>query len=128
MALFPTRTTVRGLADFQRDFGRLSKTLQRRLQAELRKIGEPAADLIRREARGHRFSEGSVAGIRSGTRRGGVVIRQSRGKVTGKRADFGSTQYRQAFVPGADMAQPIVAERVEDWLDKVTDEAEGGAL
>lgn len=128
MALFPTSTRVRGLAEFQRDFGRLSKTLQRRLQAEIRELAEPAARAIKGEAARHRFSFGSLAGIRSGSRRGGAVVRQSRGKVTGKRSDFGSTQYRLAFVPGAEEARPEVEKGVERWLDKVTDEAEGGAL
>ena len=122
MSLFPTAVHVRGLRELQRDFGKLSKSLQRELQGQLRKLAEPAADLIRREASGHRFSERSVSGIRAGSRRGGAVVRESRGKVTGKRADYGSILYRQAFLPGAEKARPIVEREVEEWLERITSE------
>lgn len=98
----------------------MSKSLQRELQKEVRKLAVPAADLIRREAQGHRFSARSVAGIRPGSRLGTAVVRQSRGKVTGKRADFGSTQFRLAFLPGAEEAEPIVRVGVEEWLGRIT--------
>jgi hypothetical protein len=120
--LFPTKVEVHGLEELVRDFGKLSKKAQRGLQKELRHLAEPAADLIRREAAGHGFSEGSISGIRAGTRRGGAVVRQSRGTVTGKRSDFGSTQFRYAFIPGAEQAEPIVEKGVEEWLGAITAE------
>jgi hypothetical protein len=122
VSLFPTAVHVRGLKELNRDFGKLSKSLQRELQAEVRKLAEPAADLIRREAAGHNFSAPTLAGIRPGSRRGGAVVRQSRGKKTGTRADFGSIQYRLAFIPGAEEARPIVEKGVEDWLERITAE------
>lgn len=111
---------MQGLRDLTRDFGKLSKTLQRDLQRQLRLLAVPAADIIAREAAGHRFSPQSIAGIRPGTRLGAAVVRQSRNKVTGKRTDYGSTLYRLAFFPGAVEAEPIVHERVERWLNDIT--------
>ena len=120
MSLFPTTVNVRGLKELQRDFGKLSKSLRKELQVEIRKLAEPAADLIAREAAGHNFSAPTVAGIRPGSRRGGAVVRQSRGTKTGKRPDFGSTQFRLAFIPGAEEARPIVEKGVEEWLERIT--------
>lgn len=128
MSLFPTEVHVKGLRELQRDFGKLSKTLQRDLQRQIRKLAEPAADIIRREAAGHGFSTGTLTGIRPGSRMGGAVVRQSRGTKTGKRADFGSIQYRLAFLPGAEEAEPIVRERVEEWLERITASQGGGLL
>lgn len=122
MSLFPTTVHVRGLKELQRDFGKLSKSLQRELQKEIRKLAEPAADIIRREAAGHGFSAPTLAGIMPGSRGGGAVVRQRRGKRTGRRPDFGSIQFRLAFIPGAEEAEPIVREGVEDWLERMTSE------
>ena len=111
---------MRGLRELNRDFGKLSKKLKRDLQKQIRKLAEPAADLIRREAAGHNFSPGTLSGIRPGSRLGAAVVRQSRGKKTGRRSDFGSIQYRLAFIPGAIEARPIIGKGVEDWLDRMT--------
>jgi hypothetical protein len=123
MALFPTSVHVEGLRELTRDFGKLSKKLQRELQAELRKLASPAADLIRREAAGHGFSEGTLSGIRPGSRLGAAVVRQTRGKRTGSRPDFGSIQFRYAFLPGAQEAEPVVLAGVEEWLGRLTAES-----
>ena len=131
MSLFPTEVRTRGLTEFVRDCKKLSKALGRELDGELRKLAGPAAEAIRQEAAGHRFSERSISGIRAGSRRGGAVVRQSRGKVTGKRADFGSTEYRLAFLPGAERARPQVEQGVEEWLGRITAAhglGEGGLL
>lgn len=132
MALYPTGVRVNGLRELNRDFGKLSKKLQREFQAEIRKLAEPAADLICREAMSEGYGEQTVSGIRAGTRRGGAIVRQSRGKTTGSRPDFGSIQYRHAFLPGAAVAQPIIERRVENWLEQITRESglplSGGGL
>jgi hypothetical protein len=126
VSLFPTSVHVEGLNQMQRDFGKLSKNLKRELQGQLRKLALPAADLIRREATGHRFSPRSVEGIRPGTTLGNVVVREARGKVTGKRPDYGSILYRLAFFPGAEEAEPIVRLRVEQWLGDITEDFNRG--
>jgi hypothetical protein len=118
--LFPTRVEVRGLKELQRDFASLGKAQKREIQKQMRKLAEPAADLIRREAAGHGFSARTLSGIRPGSRSGAAVVRQSRGKVTGKRADFGSIQFRLAFLPGAEKAEPVVEKGVEDWLERIS--------
>jgi hypothetical protein len=120
--LFPTQVVVHGLDELIRDFGKLSKKARRELQKELRHLAEPAADLIRREAAGHNFSERSVSGIRAGSRVGTAVVRETRDTVTGKRPDYGSTLYRYAFLPGAEQAEPVVEKGVEEWLGKITSE------
>jgi hypothetical protein len=122
VSLFPTSVHVEGLRELNSAFGRLSKKTQRELQKELRKLAVPAAEAIRREAAGHRFSAPTISGIRPGSRYGGAVVRQSRGKKTGTRADFGSIQYRLAFLPGAEQAEPIVRIGVERWLETITRE------
>ena len=128
MALFPTTVHVEGLRELNRDFGRISKKLQREFQAEIRKLAEPAADAIRRKASGHGFSAPTLSGIRAGSSSGHAVVRQARRKKTGSRPDFGSTQYRLAFLPGAEEAEPEVVKGVEDFLDRITGEGLGGML
>lgn len=113
---------VHGLDQLVRDFGKLSKKAKRGLQKQLRKLAEPAAEEIRRDAEAHGFSAATVAGIRPGTRRGGAVVRQIRRKTTGARPDFGGIQFRYAFIPGADTAEPIVEHGVEEWLGQITAE------
>lgn len=118
--LFPTTIQAEGLTELNRFLGKVDKKVQRDLQKEIRKLAEPASDLIRREAAGHGFSAPTVAGIRPGSSRGHAVVRQRRGKRTGSRPDFGSIQFRLAFIPGAQEAEPIVREGVEDFLDRLT--------
>lgn len=128
MALFPTTVRVEGLRELNRDFGRISKKLQRELQAEIRKLAEPAADAIRSKASAHRFSPATLSGIRPGSRSGQAIVRQTRRKKTGARPDFGSIQYRLAFLPGAAEAEPEVVKGVEDFLDRITGEGLGGGI
>ncbi len=124
--LFPTSVHVEGLRELDRGFGKLSKAFRRSLQAELRKLAAPAADIIRREAMGHHFSARSVEGIRPGSRMGTAIVRESRNKVTGKRPDYGSILFRLAFFPGAEEAEPIVRMRVEQWLGDITEDFNRG--
>lgn len=114
--------TVRthGLRELHRDFGRYSKTLQRGLTKQLRKLAGPAAEHIQAEAESHGFSDATISGIRPGSRSGAAVVRQARRKTTGSRPDFGSIQFRWAFIPGADKAEPEVLHGVEEWLGTFT--------
>jgi hypothetical protein len=108
------------LRELQRDFASLGKAQKREIQKQMRKLAEPAADLIRGEAAGHGFSARTLSGIRPGSRGGAAVVRQSRRKTTGKRSDFGSIQFRLAFIPGAEAAEPVIEKGVEDWLERIS--------
>lgn len=119
---FSSTVVVHGLSELNRDFGRLSRDVQRELQKELRHLAEPAADMIRREAAGEGFSGPTVSGIRAGSLRGGAVVRQRRRKTTGNRPDFGGIQFQNAFIPGADEAEPMIETGVEHWLGQITAE------
>lgn len=130
-APFPARIHVEGLRELNTAFGRVSKRLQRELQAELRNVAEPLAASVRRVAEEKNWGPRTVSGIRAGSTRGQVVIRQNRRKVTGARSDFGALQMREAFIPEAERWGPIVQRRLEVMLDRLTSEngfGRGGQL
>lgn len=49
----------------------------------------------------------------------GVFIRQSRRKVTGKRADFGALQMLKGLIPAAEDGERDLVERVDDALGRL---------
>ena len=120
--LFPTAVNVRGLAELNRDFGKLSRALQRELGEQLAEIAEPVAQDVRRRAAAEGYGERTVSGIAAGRRRGSAVVRQRRKKVTGKRPDFGAIQLREVFVPAVEANRAATERRVEDFLERITRE------
>lgn len=100
---------IKGLAELQRKFRQFDADVKKEIRKELREIAQPMAREIR--AREVRFGARTASGIAAGSRGANAVVRQRRGKTTGKRPDFGRLQYRTAFVPAIKHADPkLVAE------------------
>ena len=114
---------VRGLRELNRDFGKLSKKLQRELQHELRKLAEPVARDIRGRASAENYGAATVAGIAAGTRSGAAVVRQRRRKTTGQHPSFGGLQMREAFIPGLEAHEGEIVLGVEHFLSRITAES-----
>jgi hypothetical protein len=111
---------VEGLRELRRDFGRMSKTLKRDLDKQLRQAGQVVADDAR--PRLARYDVRSAAGIGVRVRGGGrVVVEQKRRRVTGKRPDYGSLQMREALVPAVEAKQGEVERNLERMLDNLAD-------
>jgi len=112
---------VRGLSELVRDFGRISKTAQKELRAELRRAAEPVAEEARNRARGLGLPGSTVGGIAAGTRYGMPVVRQRRRKVTGKHPEYGVLQMRRVLIPAVVAKQDEVVRRVEEMLDRLVE-------
>lgn len=88
---------------------------------ELKEVGEPiAADVRERltEFRGMKTHR-----IRPVVLTGRLVVRQTAGKTTGKRPDFGRTQMRKGFTPALQDWEPRVPALVERALDRMVEAA-----
>lgn len=112
---------VNGMTELVRAFRNLPKELKRELQKEIRKVAQPAADRARVLARGMQLSKKTISGIRPGSRLGMAVVRQSRKKSTGKRADFGPLQMGRVLEPAAEQTMPEAAAQLEVMLDRIAD-------
>src|SRR3990167_1480361 len=98
----------------------MDKELKKDLNRELRE----AADIVAQDARPRlaRYNARSAAGIRPRVRGGGLaVVEQRRGRVTGKRGDWGSLQMRKAFLPALASKRDQVEQRLEEMLDRLGD-------
>jgi hypothetical protein len=102
---------VKGLRELRSALGKGTDALKR-LDEELVKAAEPVA----REAiaRGSRYQ--GIGPFKARRKKGGVIVGQSKRKVTGLRGDFGSTQMRTVLLPALEAKRPEVEDRVEDWL------------
>ena len=80
-------------------------------------IAEPVAeDAV---SRGSRFAGiGPIKPRLHGAR--GVDVEQTKGKVTGKRGDFGALQMRTVLEPALDARQGEVVDRFETVVDEIT--------
>lgn len=112
-------TTVRvsGLNETIRAFNRIDRSLANEVRSELKKVAEPVAA----DARGRigRYSGANTAGIKPVTSTRSVFVRQSQGKTTGKRPDFGALQMRH-LLGALYENQDEIFRGVENMLDRLT--------
>lgn len=114
---------IKGLREFQRALAKGDKEQRARVRAVFKEVGE----IVRREG-ASRFSDidtGSAAGFRTRVRQRGVAVEQSKGRVTGKRPDYGALQMRRALVPALENNEGELTRALESALDKVADIVEG---
>lgn len=83
-----------------------------------------AAEPVRRSwaSRLSRYQGASTATLTPGVLRSGIVVRQRKRAVTGKRGDFGALQMRLGLSALAENAD-VTMRAVEDALDNLTREA-----
>lgn len=133
----PYTTRVRGLREFYVGCARISRTLPRELQRELRDLAEPVAST----ARGHAEAEGwgpkaaggirATASAKAAAGAGGASVVQRNRKTTGDHPNFGPLQMRKALLPAAAEHEDEIVEGVERMLDRLTSEegfGRGGIL
>lgn len=109
---------VQGLRELQRAFRAAGGDLPRELRRELVRVGKPAESDAR--SRLSQYSTRSAGGIRARVRGGStLVLEQRRGRVTGKRPDWGARQMRRALLPArAAHTQELIA-GLEEMLDRL---------
>lgn len=107
---------IRGLKELRRDFGKMSKDLQRELRLELKAAAEPVAADVRSKVA--RYGARTAAGIAAGTRGASAVVRQRQRKTTGLRPDFGRLQMG-LMVESLDEKQPETIRGLERMLDRL---------
>jgi hypothetical protein len=110
---------VRGLSELQRDLGKVSRAAEHSVRDGMKKAAEPVLQAAREKEGKWRGSKPGSIGIRA-TRRSVFVTQRAR-KVTGRRADFGALQYREAFVPALEENEHLVSREVERALDHLLD-------
>jgi hypothetical protein len=110
---------VRGLSELQRDLGKVSREAEKSVRDGMKLAALPVVAAARaKEGKWPGSKPGSI-GIRA-TRRSVFVTQRAR-KVTGRRADFGALQMREAFVPALDENEHLVRREVEHALDHLLD-------
>jgi len=122
---------VNGLTELVKAFRELDPKVKRRLQAELRKIAEPAAYKARRIAFQKLSPIGmaqqrTIMGIRPGSRLGMAVVRQAVKGTTKDHESFGPWQVVNLLEPAAEATMPEAEQRIEAMLDKVATEFNAG--
>jgi hypothetical protein len=112
---------VEGLRELQRSFNKIDRALVKELGTELKKVAEPVASTARQRVT--RFTGASVSTIR--TTRSGLTVYVTQGarKVTGRRGDFGSLQYREVLTPALLEHQDEIKQGVDRFLGKIAGEA-----
>lgn len=110
---------VEGIPELLRKLDEFDKGFKREFQKELRAVGEPIAADIR--GRVSRFGPKTEGGVRPATRVGALYVKQTVGRTTGRRGDFGALQMRTAFLPALDGAKPGVIRGLDDMLGRLAD-------
>ena len=116
---------IKGLKELKRDFGRISKDLDRKLVKALQEAAQPAADKAESYALGRiRNMPGSPdwAGMRIGVARGGVYLAPAaRSRRRRSRPNLGPLLMDLAMGPAVEQEQAVIVERVGDLIDKIAD-------
>jgi hypothetical protein len=118
--------TVRthGVKELARDFGRVAPILKEEIRDELKEAGE----LVKRTSQGklrgfhHPVPDRTISGlrVRAIPAQSRVYVEQGRGRTTGKRKDWGSTQMRRALLPALEQDAPAVVERIDKLVSRVS--------
>ena len=109
---------VKGLREVQRELRKYDKNLPKVVTEPLREVAEPIAATVR-EKLSSRFAGVKTNRIRPVVLSGRLVVRQTAGKKTGKRADFGRTQMVFGFQPALAEHEPTLLAAVERALDRM---------
>lgn len=110
---------TRGIAELQRDLGKVSREAAKSVRDGMKKAAVPVMLSARSKEGKWRGSKPGTIGIRATGR--SVFVTQRARKVTGRRADFGALQMREAFVPALEENENLVERLVERELDHLLD-------
>jgi hypothetical protein len=113
MAGFTVR--IQGLRECQRAFKAAEGDLDKEMRAELRKLGEIVVSAA--DAKGSRYNQ--IGPYKPVVTQSAVLVRQSKGTVTGKRGDFGSLQMRTVLVPALEEKHDEIVSGFDDVVDHV---------
>lgn len=110
--------TVEGLRELQAKLKKADGAVAKDLKDELKKLG----DIVRADAqpRAHWTAVGPYKTI---VKQKEVVVRQSKGKVTGLRGDFGALQMREALEPALAAKSGEIQSGMEDMCNRLVSEA-----
>lgn len=112
---------VTGVAETDRAFKQADRDLDRRLlKDDLKEAARPVVD-SGREKIGH-YRGAKTSSIRPRVTSRAVFVRQSAGKRTGKRPDFGSLQWRKLNEALQEKESEVI-ENLEEALDRLIDRA-----
>ena len=107
---------VTGLKELQRDLKGADNDLERKLLREdLKKAAEPVS--VAGRAKIAKYHGAKVSSIRPVATGRSVFVRQSQGKKTGRRGDFGSLQWKKLSA-ALDEHEDDVRERREDAVTR----------
>jgi len=113
---------VVGLRELQRDFKRMSRELSRRIDRTLKEAADVVRDEAQQRAAGKSppFNPATVSGYRSRVRGfGRSYVEQSRGKTTGKRADWGVIQMKKVLLPALYAKGDEIEGKIDEMLDRL---------
>jgi hypothetical protein len=91
--------------------------VRRQVNASIRRSALPIAADARDRAQN--WGAPTVAGIAAGSRAGQAVIRQRKGKTTGRRPDFGARQMAMALMPAAVAGMDQVTRAADSELKRI---------
>jgi hypothetical protein len=106
---------VEGAAKVQKAFRGIEKRLATEFGKDLQKAADPVVEATKAK---EKWQGASIGTIRSRRRGVNVYVEQSARKVTGKRADYGALQMKQALVPALDENADKVFTEVGHVLDR----------
>lgn len=87
------------------------------VQRELQDAAKPVADAAKERL--GRYRGASVSTIRPRVRGSSAFVQQSKGKVTGRRGDFGSLIMQKALIPALDERQDEVIRSLENAIERL---------
>jgi hypothetical protein len=106
---------VEGLKELQRALKKADGDLDSDVKDELKRLGQMVVEDA--TGRGARYT--GIGPYKPIVKQKEVLIRQSKGKVTGQRGDFGSLQMRNVLEPALDAKSGDVERGLENMLEKL---------
>lgn len=110
---------VTGLRELNRGLKRADADTAKILRKRYKDVG----DIVRAEAQSRfsRYDAGSAAGFKTRVRQNGIIVEQSKRRVTGLRGDYGALQMRRALLPSLDDKRDDVVRELEQAVEEIAD-------
>jgi hypothetical protein len=115
---------ITGLRELDRAFKTISKDLQQGLRAEMKDAAEPVRLRAEQLAESRiRNATGPWTRMKSGvTTRGAYIAPSARRRGGSPRPNYGGLLMSRAMVPAAEQKRDEVVDRLERWIDRITDD------
>lgn len=111
------RIEIKGLDDLVRSFRRLDKDLTKEIQRGLQEAARPVAEAAKSKLGKYRGA--ATGGIRPRVKGATAIVEQRKGKVTGKRGDFGTIIMQKALIPARTEQADHVVKHLERVIDRL---------